>query len=89
MQLGADYVQLMTVTEPHSEHGCFDNRFVMRGVAFRSPTGLAPPPPPMSAGPAAPARCKAEDLPEWKDADAYAKKQLLAKCRAPASSPAP
>jgi hypothetical protein len=34
-QKGGNYVQIMTMTEPHSEHGCFDNRFIVRGVVFQ------------------------------------------------------
>jgi hypothetical protein len=38
--MGGNYVQVMTMTEPHSENGCFDDRFVIRGVVFR--LGAAP-----------------------------------------------
>lgn len=34
-EMGGNYVQIMTMTEPHSEHGCFDQRFIIRGVVFR------------------------------------------------------
>ena len=33
--IGADYVEIMTWTEPHTDNGCFDNRFVARGVGFK------------------------------------------------------
>jgi hypothetical protein len=36
---GADYVSLLSMTEPHSEHGCFDQRFVLRGAAYKLATG--------------------------------------------------
>jgi hypothetical protein len=32
---GADYVSLLSMTEPHSEHGCFDQRFILRGAAYK------------------------------------------------------
>jgi len=32
---GANYVQLMTLTEPHSTGNCYDNEFIIRGVAYR------------------------------------------------------
>jgi hypothetical protein len=32
---GGDYVHLVKVVEPHLEGGCYDNRFVVRGVVFR------------------------------------------------------
>ncbi|MDB4982126.1 MAG: Periplasmic serine protease, DO/DeqQ family [Myxococcales bacterium] len=38
---GADYVQIFTMTEPHSESGCFDQTFKIRGMAFKG--GTAPP----------------------------------------------
>lgn len=30
----ANYVQILSLTEPHTEGKCFDNRFVIRGMAF-------------------------------------------------------
>ena len=38
---GANYVQIFTMTEPHSGPGCFDNSFVIRGTAFRIHRGPA------------------------------------------------
>lgn len=35
LSMGAAYVQLITITEPHSEYGCYDNKFVIRGLAFK------------------------------------------------------
>ena len=36
VSLGATYVQILMVTEPHSEGGgCFRNKFVIRGMAYR------------------------------------------------------
>ena len=32
---GADYVELVTSTEPHSETGCFDQEFKLRGMAYK------------------------------------------------------
>jgi Domain of unknown function (DUF4156) len=35
-QKGGNYVQIMTMTEPHtSTSSCFDNRFIIRGVVFQ------------------------------------------------------
>jgi hypothetical protein len=35
-RLGADFVQILTLTEPyHRNPNCFDNRFVIRGIAYR------------------------------------------------------
>jgi hypothetical protein len=35
-EMEADYVQIFTITEPHAVTStCFDDRFVIRGVAFR------------------------------------------------------
>jgi hypothetical protein len=35
-QMQADYVQIFTITEPHPVTStCFDDRFIIRGVAFR------------------------------------------------------
>ncbi len=73
---------------------------VLVGVALKCPVEQ---PPAGSAGPqasaAAPAprpppppvrpRCRASDLPQWKDAEPYQKKKLLDYCRAPADSPDP
>ncbi|HEY6863507.1 MAG TPA: hypothetical protein VI319_06365, partial [Burkholderiales bacterium] len=38
----ADYVQIYTVTEPHSETGCYDNKFVIRGTAFKAARATVP-----------------------------------------------
>jgi len=38
---GADYVELLTVTEPHSDGKCANNEFSMRGIAFRKRDGAA------------------------------------------------
>jgi hypothetical protein len=36
-QMQADYVQIFTITEPHPVNStCFDDRFIIRGVAFRN-----------------------------------------------------
>jgi len=48
-RMGADYVQIMTMTQPHSEVGCFDNSFVIRGIAYK----LGSPPPAATVAPAA------------------------------------
>jgi hypothetical protein len=32
--MGGNYVRVMMLTEPHSENGCFDNRFIIRGTVF-------------------------------------------------------
>jgi hypothetical protein len=34
-EMKADYVEIMTMTEPHANPGCFDNAFVIRGMAYR------------------------------------------------------
>jgi hypothetical protein len=44
---GANYVTLVMVTEPHSENGCFDQEFRVRGMAYKTGT-----PPVVQAGPA-------------------------------------
>jgi hypothetical protein len=41
---GGNYVQLMTMTEPHSEHGCFDDRFIIRGIVYRVSDAPVEPP---------------------------------------------
>ncbi|MEO7095844.1 MAG: DUF4156 domain-containing protein [Polyangiales bacterium] len=33
--VGADYVRMDSQVPPHSERGCFDNKFVIRAVAYR------------------------------------------------------
>lgn len=33
--MGATYVRINTITEPHSESGCYDNTFVIRGTVYR------------------------------------------------------
>lgn len=43
-QRGGDYVQVVKATEPHVEGGCYDVRFILRGVVFRvkpAPAGAA------------------------------------------------
>jgi len=43
VEMQADYVQIFTITEPHAvTSSCFDDRFVVRGMAFRKPQALAP-----------------------------------------------
>jgi hypothetical protein len=39
--MGGNYVQIMTIDAPHSENGCFDDRFTIRGMVYR----LRTPPP--------------------------------------------
>lgn len=34
-EMGATHVKIIDTVQPHSEHGCFDNRFTIRGVAFK------------------------------------------------------
>lgn len=35
-RMGADYVQILTLSEPYLRNpNCFDNRFVIRGIAYR------------------------------------------------------
>jgi hypothetical protein len=47
----ADYVQILSMTEPHSEHGCFDQRFIIRGMAFQvRGAAAAPSAPPATTG---------------------------------------
>ena len=36
-EMGANHVRMDSQIPPHGEAGCFDNRFVIRGVAFRCP----------------------------------------------------
>jgi hypothetical protein len=50
---GADYVALITATEPHSERGCFDQEFKLRGLASTSAapaTASTTPPSPAPVG---------------------------------------
>ncbi len=49
---GANYVRMDSQFGPHSENGCFDDRFVIRGVAFAC--GAAPAMPASAATPATP-----------------------------------
>jgi hypothetical protein len=35
VELGADYVRMDSQVQPHSENGCFDNKYVIRAVAYR------------------------------------------------------
>ena len=46
-------------------------------------SAATPPPPPVRP------RCRASELPQWKDAEPHEKKKLLDYCRAPADSPDP
>jgi hypothetical protein len=34
-QRNANYVALLSTTEPHADAGCYDDRFVIRGIAYR------------------------------------------------------
>ena len=34
-EMGATYVQILMMTEPHLEGGCYRNQFILRGRAFR------------------------------------------------------
>lgn len=43
---GGNYVQVMKMTEPHLSGGCFDDRFIIRGVVFQ--VGAAPVEPPVA-----------------------------------------
>jgi hypothetical protein len=36
--MGATYVQVFMFTEPHDAGGCYDDRFVIRGMAYQAPT---------------------------------------------------
>ncbi len=35
VEIGATYIQLITVTEPHASASCYVNKFTMRGIAFK------------------------------------------------------
>jgi hypothetical protein len=67
--LGANYVQIFTLTEPHHGGGCYVDAFVIRGLAFRVPNAanapggvaIAPPIAPPAAAAAAPAAPPAPD----------------------------
>lgn len=37
-EMGATYVRINTMTEPHSEASCYNNTFVIRGTAYRPGT---------------------------------------------------
>jgi hypothetical protein len=53
--MGGNYVELMTLTEPHSEHGCYDDRFIIRGNVYR--VGDAPPEAPVAKAAPPPDSC--------------------------------
>ena len=36
MQMGGNYVQIYSMTEPHSDYNCFVNSFVIRGTVYES-----------------------------------------------------
>jgi hypothetical protein len=44
--LGADYVQVTDVQEPHAEHECVNKEYTLLGVAYRSPGAPKPAPSP-------------------------------------------
>jgi hypothetical protein len=49
---GGNYVRMDVQLAPHSEHGCFDNRYVIRGIVYACPATAfdpAPAPAPMAA----------------------------------------
>jgi len=56
-EIGGNYVQLESVTEPHDDAGCTTGGFAIRGVVFFIPQGPAqaeppaPPPPPGACDP--------------------------------------
>ena len=39
---GANYVALLSTLEPHLAGGCFDDRYVLSGMAFRTPLAMPP-----------------------------------------------
>lgn len=43
--LGADYVRVTRVEEPHAEHDCVHKEYVVEGVAYRRPSAPRPPAP--------------------------------------------
>jgi len=46
-EMGGDYVQVFSLTEPHFRPGCFDNSYKINGTAFKK-TGNAPSPLPIT-----------------------------------------
>jgi hypothetical protein len=36
VERGGNYAQILTTIPPHTENGCFDNRFVIRAVLYRT-----------------------------------------------------
>jgi hypothetical protein len=38
---GGDYVQIMTLTAPHSEYGCFANPYTISGTLFKKTSNLS------------------------------------------------
>jgi len=63
-QLGADYVQIFTITEPHYRPGCFDNLYKISGTAYKK-VRKAPSPLPISTpGNAAQGKTLSEQLRE-------------------------
>jgi hypothetical protein len=43
--MGGDYVQIFTITEPHSEYNCFDNVYKLSGTAYKKIRELPSPTP--------------------------------------------
>ncbi len=52
---GANYVMLISTLEPHQELGCYDDRFMIRGLAYRLPTQTPAQPSPVAAPALSPA----------------------------------
>lgn len=40
--LNGDYAQIVSLTEPHMTFNCFDNEFIIRGIAYRKTSGRPP-----------------------------------------------
>jgi hypothetical protein len=41
--LGGEYIQIMTLTEPHLRGECFDNNYIISGVAYKKARDLPSP----------------------------------------------
>lgn len=74
---GANYVELLTLTEPHAEHGCYVQAYKARGMAYRLTGDSASPPAPSKA------TCDPPCSPGYKCSHA----KCVAQCNPPCEAP--
>ncbi|TRZ89904.1 MAG: hypothetical protein D4R88_04580 [Methanosarcinales archaeon] len=65
--LGADYVQIFTITEPHYRPNCFDNEYKLSGTAYKKVRDLPSPTPIINKSPNDNALEKLRTLKQMKD----------------------